>query len=269
MKYVYKKKVINRLESGKHKGDLGRINTMKYSFLIKLFWRRVDKLIAISTEIFNELVNFGVHKENLAYIPNSVDTEYFTPSTLKTWSSPINILFVGRLTEEKGVDTLFLAMREVIAKGFNQLSLTLVGDGPLRQEFEQMVSDLGITKYVEFVGNTNEVARYYRNSHILVIPSNWEGLPLVLLEGMACGLPIVASNLGGNREGIEDGINGLLFAPGEEKELSSKIIYLLENPETAKEMGRISREKAVAHFSLKQNIPKYVELYKSLLGQQS
>ena len=169
----------------------------------------------------------------MTYIPNSVDTEHFTPSTLKTWNSPINILFVGRLTEEKGVDTLFHAMREVIAKGFKQLSLTLAGDGPLRREFEEMVSDLGITKYVEFVGSTNEVVHYYRNSHILVIPSNWEGLPLVLLEGMACGLAIVASNLGGTREGIEDGINGLLFTPGKEDELSSKIIYFLENPETS------------------------------------
>ena len=62
MKYVYKKKVINRLECTKQKGDLGRINRMKYSFLIKLFWRKVDKLIAISREIYDELVDFGVHK---------------------------------------------------------------------------------------------------------------------------------------------------------------------------------------------------------------
>ena len=79
----------------------------------------------------------------------------------------------------------------------------------------------------------------------------------------------MASNLGGIREGIEDGINGLLFTPGKEDELASKIIYFLENPEIAKQMGRISREKAVAHFSLRNNIHKYVELYKSLLGQQS
>ena len=227
----------------------------------------MDKLIAISREIYNDLINSGVNKEKIVYIPNSVDTDYYIPSRSKTWDPPINILFVGRLTEAKGVNILFHAMKEVIGKGFNRLSLTIAGDGPLRQELEEMVNYLQITKYVTFVGSINNVIHYYHNSHIMVIPSNWEGLPLVLLEGMACGLPIVASNLGGNREGIRDGINGLLFPPGNESELSSKIIYFLEHPEIAKEMGRISREKAVAHFSLRKNIHKYIELYESLLVQ--
>ena len=267
IKYLYKKKVINRLESAKHIGDIARINRMKYGFLIKLSWKKVDKLIAISREIYGDLINASVPEERIAYIPNSVDIEYYAPSTSKRWDFPITILFVGRLAEEKGVNILLHAMKQVVIKGFTDLSLIIAGDGPLREELQKMVDDLAITKYVRFIGSTNDVIQYYHNSHILVIPSHWEGLSLVLLEGMACGLAIVASNLGGNREGIEDGVNGLLFAPGEEKELLSKIIYFLENPETAKEMGRISREKAIALFSLRENIHKYVELYKSLLTQ--
>jgi len=266
MKYIYKKKVISRLESAGQKGDLGRINKIKYGFLIKLSWKKVDKLIAISKEIYDDLVNCEVHKEKIFYIPNSVDTEYYTPSLSKRWDSPMNILFVGRLNEEKGVNILLHAMKQVVGKGFNDSSLTIAGDGPLRKGLEEMVNDLEITKYVKFVGSINDVIQYYHNSHILVIPSNWEGLPLVLLEGMACGLPIVASNLGGNREGIEDGINGLLFTPGKEDELASKIIYFIEHPEVAKQMGRMCREKAVALFSLRNTINKYVELYKSLLA---
>ncbi|NWF91945.1 MAG: glycosyltransferase family 4 protein [Syntrophaceae bacterium] len=267
MKYLYRKKVLQRLECAGPNGDLGRINKIKCSVLIKLCWKKVDKFIAISKEILNDLVNCGVKKEKITYIPNSVDTDYYTPYTLKTWDSPKNILFVGRLTEQKGIDTLFCAMKEVIDKGINRLSLSLVGDGPLRGELERMVNDLGITKYVRFVGSTNDVTQYYQNSHILVIPSNWEGLPLVLLEGMACGLPILASDLDGIRDGIEDGVNGFLFTPGNASQLSSKITYLLENPEKAEEMGRVSREKAVALFSLRENMHKYVGVYKSLLGQ--
>jgi glycosyltransferase involved in cell wall biosynthesis len=267
MRYIYKKKVITRLECAGEEGDLGRMKTIKCGFLIELSWKRGDKIVAISREIYNDLISCGVHKDKIVYIPNSVDTEYYTPPILKTSDSPMNILFVGRLTEQKGVDTLLRAIKELIGKGINHLSLTLVGDGPLRVELESIVNALEIKKYVKFAGSMSDVIQYYHNSHILVIPSHWEGLSLVLLEGMACGLPIVASNLGGNREGIEDGINGLLFAPGKESELSSKIIYFLENPEAAKEMGRISREKAVAHFSLRQNIHKYAELYKSLLAQ--
>ncbi len=267
MKYIYKKKVINRLESAKHIGDIERINRMKYGFLIKLSWKKVDKLIAISREIYSDLINSSVHKERIAYIPNSVDTEYYSPSTSKRRNSPTNILFVGRLAEEKGVNILLHAMNQVVRKGFTELSLVIAGDGPLREDLQRMVNDLAITKYVRFIGSTSDVIQYYHNSHILVIPSYWEGLSLVLLEGMACGLAIVASNLGGNREGIEDGINGLLFTPGKQDELASKILYFLEHPEIAKQMGRMCREKAIALFSLRENIHKYVELYKLLLTQ--
>jgi len=267
MKYLFKKKVLQRIECAGENGDLGRMHKIKYSFLVKLCWKKVDKFIAISKEIAKELVNRGVKRENIIYIPNSVDTEYFTPCSLNTWDFPANILFVGRLTEQKGVDTLFCALKELIGKGISHISITLVGDGPLRSRLEKMANDLGITEYVRFIGGTNDMVQYYRNSHILVIPSNWEGLPLVLLEGMACGLPIVASDLEGIKEGIEDGINGFLFTPRDSTELAAKITYLLEHPEKAKEMGRINRDKAVAYFSLRENINKYVRVYKSLLGE--
>lgn len=267
MKYIYKKRVINRLESAKQKGDIERINRMKYGFLVRLSWKKVDRLIAISREIYDDLVNCGVREEKITYIPNSVDTDYYTPSLSKRWGSPINILFVGRLTEEKGLNILFHAIKRIVGKRFSDLSLTIVGDGPSREVLEELVSALAITKYVRFMGGMSNVIQYYHNSHILVIPSIWEGLPLVLLEGMACELAIVASNLGGNREGIEDGINGLLFTPGNVDELASKIIYFIEHPDVAKQMGRICREKAVALFSLRNTVKEYVDLYKSLLVQ--
>jgi len=264
MKYIWKKKVINRLECAGENGDLKRIKVMKYRVFIKMTWKKVDKIIAITKEIYGDLIHNGVHKEDIVFIPNSVNTDYYSPPISKARNYPLKILFVGRLSEQKGVDILLRAMHEVIGRCFNSF-LTVVGDGPLRRELEEQVNDLKITEYVTFVGNTNDVIRHYHDSHILVIPSNWEGLPLVLLEGMACGLAIVASNLGGIREVIQDGINGLLFPMGNGKELASKIIYLIKNPEAATEMGRISREKAVSHFSLIKNIQSYLELYESLL----
>jgi glycosyltransferase involved in cell wall biosynthesis len=266
MKYLYKKKVINRIECAGEKGDLRRIKKIKFRFLITFTWKKVDKLIAISREIYNDLINCGVHKEKIASIPNSVDTEYFTPSEIKIWKNPFQILFVGRLTEQKGVGVLLEALKNIITKGYNDLLLTIVGDGDLRKELENMALNLDLKKYVTFTGYKMDVMQYYRTSHILVLPSNWEGLPLVLLEGMACGLPIVASDLRGNREGIEDGINGYLFAPGNKDQLSEKIIFLINYPEKAKHMGQINREKSVTQFSTRTVFNKYVELYKSLLG---
>ncbi len=267
MRYLYKKKVINRVESAGAGGDLRRMKGMKYGLLIALTWKKVDRIVAVSKGICNELISHRVHMEKIVNIPNSVDTEVFTLSEIKSWENPFEILFVGRLTEAKGVGVLLQALKNMITKGYNDLLLTVVGDGDLRKELENMTLSLGLKKYVVFTGYKKDVMEYYQTSHILVLPSNWEGLPLVLLEGMACGLPIVASDLSGNREAIEDGVNGLLFTPGKEDELTSKIIYFLEHPEVAKHMGRTCREKAVALFSLKNSIHKYVELYKSLLSQ--
>jgi len=266
MKYLYKKKVINRIESAGEKGDLGRMKTIKYRFLIAFTWKKVDRIVAISKEICNELISHRIHTEKVINIPNSVDTEYFTPSEAKSWKNPFQILFVGRLTEAKGVDVLLEALKNITTKGYNDLLLTVVGDGDLRKELENMALSLDLKKYVKFTGYQKDVMEYYHTSDILVLPSNWEGLPLVLLEGMACGLPVVASNLSGNREGIEDGINGYLFAPGNTDELSERLIFLIDHPEKAKQMGRINRQKAVTQFSTKTVFNKYVELYKSLLA---
>lgn len=264
MKYIWKKKVINRLECAGENGDLERINTLKYRFFIKMTWKKVDKIVAITKEIQNDLIHNGVNKENIVFIPNSVDTDYYSPLISKTWEYPLKILFVGRLSEQKGVDILLDAMNEVIEKGFDSI-LAVVGDGPLRSELEVKVNNLRITQYVTFAGDRNDVIRYYHDSHILIIPSNWEGLPLVLLEGMGCGIPIVASDIGGIREVIQHGINGLLFPMGDAKELASKIIYLMKNPKAATEMGWKAREKALSHFSLIKNMQSYFHLYESLL----
>ncbi len=266
MKCLYKKKVINRIESAGEKGDLGRIKAIKYRFLITFTWKKVDRIVAITKEICNELISHRVHTGKVIKIPNSVDTDYFAPSEINNWKNPFQILFVGRLTEAKGVGVLLEALKNIIMKGYNDLLLTIVGDGDLRQELESMALNLDLKKYVNFVGYKKDVRKYYHTSHILVLPSNWEGLPLVLLEGMACGLPIVASDLTGIREGIEDGINGYLFAPGNKDELSEKIMFLINYRGKAKDMGQINREKAVNQFSTRIVFKKYVELYKSLLA---
>ena len=271
VKFLFKKRVINRIENAGIKetgeyGDLNRIKRIKFGFLIDGLWRKVDRLIAISRGIYKELRNRGVKDKSIVYIPNSVDTERFVPATnKKSWDSKIDLIFVGRLAKPKGVDILLKAIRILIDQNFD-ISLSIVGDGPLKEELQHLTYKLGISSFVSFKGNQKDVLPFYHNSHILVMPSNWEGLPLVLLEGMACGLPIVATDIEGIHEGIEDGANGLLFSPGNSIQLSEKIKFLIEHPDKAIEMGKIGREKALKNFSLISIVDKYIELYRSLLN---
>jgi len=264
MKYFFGKKVINRLESSGEKGDLGRIYRIKYGCLVKYSWKRVDKLIAISREIHCNLVQAGVGTTKIVYIPNSVNTDLFKPLDGKTDETLVRILFVGRLVEVKGVDILIRALKKIFREERRNVSLSIVGDGPMRDRLEQIASEISGQVPIQFVGQTPEVLGYYQHSHILVLPSFREGLPLVLLEGMACGLPVVASDIGGHREVIEDGVNGLLFPVGQVDELASRIVYLIENPDRAKKMGLRARQTVLSGFSLAESLKRYLDLYRSL-----
>jgi glycosyltransferase involved in cell wall biosynthesis len=171
---------------------------------------------------------------------------------------------VGRLTEDKGVDILIRALKKIFQGEHRNVFLSIVGDGPMRDRLEQIASEITGGGPIQFVGETREVLRYYQHSHMLVLPSFWEGLPLVLLEGMACGLPVVATDIGGHREVIEDGVNGLLFPVGQVDELASRIVYFIENPDRAKEMGLRGRETVLSGFSLAESLKRYLDLYRSL-----
>lgn len=264
MKYFFGKKVINRLESSGEKGDLGRMDRMKYGVLVKQSWKRVDKLIAISKEIHCNLMRAGVDATKMVYIPNCVDTDFFKPLEGKTDETLVRILFVGRLAEDKGVDILIRALKKIIQEEHRNVSLTIVGDGPVRGQLEQIASEISGEVPIQFVGQTSEVLGYYQHSHMVVLPSFWEGLPLVLLEGMACGVPVVASDIGGHREVIEDGVNGLLFPVGQVDELASRMVYLIEYPDRAREMGQRGRQTVLSGFSLAESLRRYLDLYKSL-----
>lgn len=264
MKILFGKKVLNRVESSGPKGDLRRIQQIKFSFLVKFCWRKVDRLIAVSKEIEQDLIHAGVDRKKIVYISNSVDTEIFRPTNNKKGNILTNILFVGRLVEDKRVDILIRSVQQVHEIGCRNIILTIVGDGPLREELERMSDKEKNKVEIRFVGETREVLQYYQSSDILVLPSVWEGLPLVLLEGMACELPIIASDIGGHREVIQTGVNGLLFPSGRADELALRIAYLIKAPHFAKEMGKRGRETVVNQYSLEENIKKYLAIYTML-----
>lgn len=265
VKKLFKKLLINRIECSGERGDLKRIYFLKYNFLIKSLWKYVDKYIAITNDIASELKKEGIDNERIVHIPNSVDINKFSNNKYpKELNGQIRLIFVGRLSEQKGVDILLEAISKVIKKERN-LILKIVGDGHLRSSLEILTDKLGISNFVKFEGEQQCLWYFYWNSDILIIPSRYEGLPLVLLEGMSCGLPVIASNIPGHKEVIEDGVNGLLFEKENSNQLAEKIDFLIKNPEIALRMGRNGREKVICNYSLEIVSEKYVELFESIL----
>lgn len=165
-----------------------------------------------------------------------------------------------RLTEQKGITYLFKAMPEVI-KVFPDITLVIAGKGPSEGDLKREATELGIDKNVLFAGQRLDIPELLKLFEIYVLPSVWEGLPMVLLEAMASGCPVIATNVGGVSTVIKNGENGSLIEPKNKKELASEIINLLSNNELRKRYSKnglsLFREKFNADMMTRQ----YERLY--------
>ena len=225
-----------------------------------------------SGEIREQLVREdGFRPESIRIIHNGIDLDRF-----KNIGADRNRLFPGLQdcklvvnvanmhSEIKGQPTLINAAREVCAK-FPQARFVLIGDGTRRAGFESMAAELGVKPSFLFLGQRHDVADLLACCDIAVLPSQAEGFPNALLEYMAAGLPVIATDVGGNREVIETGVNGLLTAPNNVDALAKSILSLLQNPGAASEMAQAGRERVRRDFSFEQLIANVDAMYTELL----
>jgi len=202
-----------------------------------MFKRNVALFIAPSQFVKTRLIEAGFEEGRVMVVPNSSPIPY---SSIVP-SQGCYVAFVGRISPEKGIDTLLGAAR------FTGLPVRIVGDGPIRPRLADKSS-----QNVEFVGPLDRasIGGFYRGARFAVLPSLWfEPCPLVAIEAMSHGLPVIASRIGGLPEIVEDGVTGFLFDPGNAEDLASKMRLLWENPDLCRQMGRAGREKSCREYS--------------------
>ena len=174
---------------------------------------------------------------------------------------------VGRFSVQKNpLDWSRVAGR--IGRACPQAHFMLVGDGPLRREAETEVRAQGIADRTIFTGLRRDAARMLAAMDIFLLTSLWEGLPRVIPQAMAMGLPVVANRADGTTEAIQDGVNGYLCAPGDVDQMAVKCIDLAANPQKRTVMGQRGREFAVNEFDLGKMITKIEALYQNLLEKK-
>jgi glycosyltransferase involved in cell wall biosynthesis len=216
--------------------------------------------------------------EKIKIIPNGIDCRKFQDKSSFDYSdmlfSPeylenkIVISAVGRLSSEKGQYILLEAVEMVLAKhSAKDLCVLLIGDGPDRKKLEEYADKISDSFNVEiaFPGYTKKVKEYLSLTDIFVMPSFYEGFGLALVEAMAAGLPVIASSSGGVPEIIDDGINGLLFPPGNAVALSEKLETLIENGNLKKTIAENAVRRAEM-FDIKKMIEMYRKLYSAEAG---
>jgi len=225
-------------------------NNYFFKKLITFSLNNCNKAIAVSEDLAKKMGSLGIDQKNIMVLRNAVDTDRFKPiknkdlrKYYKIKDNNILILFVGYLDAFKGIFELIDAFYEV-NKNKDNIKLMVIGEGPKENELKKKVSKLDLEKSVIFTGNINpnDMPPYYQNADIFVLPSYTEGLPLVLIEAMACGLPVVVSNVGGIPEIIEDCKNGFLIPPKNVKELSEKLGIIIKDNDLKRDFSKRSVE---------------------------
>lgn len=171
---------------------------------------------------------------------------------------------VANLVEQKGHEYLLRAIPAVLPK-ISKVRFVFAGDGPLREGLVKLSDELGISKYVNFLGQREDVPVIFASSDIMVLPSLWEGLPLVILESFSFGKPVIVTDVGGNRELVLEGETGLVVKARDAKGLSDSIIRILTDDPKRREMGIKAKELADNKFDFDKMISQIESVYSQVL----
>ncbi|MGQ9682224.1 MAG: glycosyltransferase [Anaerolineae bacterium] len=214
----------------------------------------------------------GLSEEQMSLIPNGVDTEHFRPDThggafRARLQVPPDVPLVGmvaRLSREKGPD-LFVHAASMVAAVRPDAHFCLVGEGPLRAELLHTIRGLGLERRIHLVGLMADTRPVYPALDVVCLASRQEGQPLTLLEAMACGRPVAATSVGGTPELVQMGETGWLVAQGDMRGMAERILWLLDNPARAIEMGRAGRQRVVEHFDVRTQASAVGRLFRRLV----
>jgi colanic acid/amylovoran biosynthesis glycosyltransferase len=244
--------------------------------LFSELFREGDLFLPVSRSLRQKLIDHGCDEEKIVVHHSGIDCEKFRfaerrPNGMGT----VRIIAVGRFAAKKGLSYAIRAVGRLVASG-RKASFTIVGDGELRSEMEELIAELGLAGTVRLPGwqPHSEVISLMRDAHILIAPSvtahngDQEGIPNSVKEAMAMGLPVVSTVHGGIPELVDDGISGFLVAEKDVEALADRLAFLHDRPDTWPEMGRAGRAKVEKEFDINILNDQLVQLYSRLCNEK-
>jgi glycosyltransferase involved in cell wall biosynthesis len=242
---------------------------------LRFVLRRTPVIHANAAATVDFLKARGLAKpEQVVVVPNGVDLSRFGPQVtrgeyrrrLGLGEGALLVGTVGRLAPQKNMP-LFLQMAQRIRAQEPAAEFVIAGDGPLREELGRMASALGVSEYVRFLGEIDDVPLLMADLDVFVLSSDWEGMPNVVAEAMAARTPVVATAVSGTPELVQDGRTGLLTPPGSVEELTNAVLPLLRDPDLRRRMGEAGRARIEDHFTVQRMVQRIEGLYDRLCPQ--
>ncbi len=259
-------------EHGRDVGDLDGSNK-KFQWVRRLYRPFVTYYIALSHDLAHYLTDrVGVGRNKVCQIYNGVDAQRFYPADRRQamtgcpFDDPDLWLVgtVGRMQTVKNQTDLaraFIEVLRLVPALRKRLRLVMIGDGSLRQPVQALLEEAGCADLAWLPGERGDVPDVLRGLDCFVLPSLAEGVSNTILEAMACGLPVIATDVGGNSELVDDGSTGILVPPGNVPALAAAIAGLADDGKRAAAMGRAGRQRVEREFSLAAMVDQYRTLY--------
>lgn len=216
------------------------------------------------SEVLGQWMKKSLCIDNVVHIPNFIEEGFFHPLDIKNYNQ---LLFVGRLSKEKGLDCLLKAMPLILSDKPDTF-LTIIGDGPERKRLESLSHRLGLNKSIYFAGMVanEDLPEYYKKATICLLPSLWmENCPVAGLEALAFGRPLIGSNIGGIPEIIREGRTGLLFRKDNPNDMAEKITLLIKNKDMVNEFGKNAFSFFEQNFRQEKHVEKILAVYSALI----
>jgi glycosyltransferase involved in cell wall biosynthesis len=243
-----------------------RVSRVLYRALERAAVPLTDRIVTVSRHdgaLAGQLGNAAVRKTRV--IHNGM---HDIPETLLADASgePARLVMVARFGDQKDHATLLRALAELDAPGWQ---LELIGSGPLLAKTRELAQRLGLTERVDFVGVRHDVSARLARAHTFVLATHWEGFPRSIIEAMRAGLPVVASDVGGISESVEDGVTGFLVPAGDVSRLLDRLRKIVDSPAVRHELGSASRRRYEQHFRFERMYGETVGVYEEVLAKPS
>jgi glycosyltransferase involved in cell wall biosynthesis len=242
--------------------------------------RAADRVIAVSPHVAEQAVSLGVEPARVRVIRSGVDTERFRPGDRRQARSRLDVeaytplvLFVGNLEPRKQLDVLLHAMVQV-RRAVPDAQLAIVGSGAAAglddqtRRLRRLACELDLEAAVRFTGSVDAdtLVRWYAAADVFALPSSSEAQGIVALEAMACGVPVVASAVGGLLGTIDDGHDGYLVPAGDANALADRLVAVLANRPAQLTLGRAARRKVEQEFSWSSRVAATIDVYREVLA---
>jgi len=248
-------------------------NTKKdimYTLVDKMLLKKYEKIIVVSWDLKKKLQNIGIKEEKIILLHNAVEikSKYINRNgslrrELGIEGSDIIVATVGRLSKEKGMEDFIEAAAIALKKNRN-ITYLIIGEGPEERVLQKIVNNNGLGNRIKFLGYRNDMESIYPEIDILVLASYTEGLPKVIIEGLAYERPVIATSVGGVPEVIIDNETGILIQPRAPEMLAKEIELLIYNENRRKHLGRNGKILIEKDFNLKTRTEKLEEIYENI-----